>query len=421
MSVSVVPPRPGRGPGSYSAGGCWPTDDQVLLLRAALLDTADARPAWERWRIRNTLDTADSASARLLPLIYRNLRSAGLDEADLAKLKGAYRAAWVRNQLLFKRAAEALGALRDAGVQTMLLKGIALSVAHYRDDGVRPMEDIDVLVPWHDFERAFEVLTRAGWTSDRESRSAGGLTAGHAQELQHRDGHALDLHRYALVQAAVDEPFWSASVEIELLGVPTRALCAADQLLHVAVHGAHWGAVPPVRWLADAVAVERSAGAGLDWDRLVAEASRRRVTVALAAALERLGGTVGFPLPGWVLERLRDAPKGRLERWAHRAALQPPGGGNWLPVHLDHYVRRSRVERSLRLTEFLQEHYGVRTRRQLAGRLARKTADAALTQGAMRIAPERVVACAACGRTVVRLRPAREVLCEPCTSARGHQ
>jgi hypothetical protein len=417
MSVSVAPPRPGRRPGSYSAGSS-PTEDQILLLRAALLDAADARPSWERWRAGNTLDTADSASLRLLPLVYRNLSSAGLDESDLGKLKGAYRAAWVRNQLLFKRAAEVLGALGDAGVQTMLLKGVALSVAHYRDEGVRPMDDIDVLVPRRDFERAFAVLTRAGWKSDRESRSAAGLTAMHAQNLQHRDGHSLDLHCYALMQAAVDDPFWSAAVEIELMGVPTRALCPADQLLHVAVHGAHWSNVTSVHWLADAVVVERSAGIGLDWDRVVAEASRRRVTVALAAALECLVGSIDFPLPEWVLERLENAPKGRLERWAHRAALRPPGGGNWLPVVLDQYVRRSRVDRSLRLTGFLREFYGVRTRRQLAGRLVRKAGVAALAQGAMRIAPDRVAACDACGRPVVRLRPAPRELCGPCS---GHQ
>ena len=103
--------RDGRVARMLARGGCWPTEDQILLLRAALLDADTARTAWERWRAGNALETADSASLRLFPLVYSNLRSAGLDELDLAKLKGAYRGAWVRNQLLFKRAAEALGAL----------------------------------------------------------------------------------------------------------------------------------------------------------------------------------------------------------------------------------------------------------------------------------------------------------------------
>jgi hypothetical protein len=396
-------------------GGCWPTADQILLLRAAVLDADAARPAWERWRAGNALETADSASLRLFPLAYSNLRSSGLDELDLAKLKGAYRGAWVRNQLLFKRAAEALRALGDAGVPTLVLKGLALAVAHYRDDGLRPMEDIDVLVPRHDFERAINVLRRAGWTAGRADIPPGGLRAVHAEHLQHPEGgQSLDLHRYALAQAASDDAFWSAAVEIELLQVPTRVLCPADQLLHVAVHGARWNPVPPVRWLADAVVIERSAGADLDWDRLVREATRRGVTATVAPALECLVRSVAFPLPDGVLERLQAAPKGLLERWAHRAALQPMGGGNWLPVILDDYVRRSRVDGSVRPTEFLQEHFGVRTRGQLAARLARKTAQIALAQSAMRIAPSRVVGCSECGRLVVSLQSGRSVLCESC-------
>ena len=394
-------------------GGCWPTDDQILLLRAALLDPDSAQAAWDRWRIGNSLDTTDSASLRLLPLAYRNLRSATLDESDVTKLKGAYRSAWVRNQLLFKRASEALGELAEAGIQTMLLKGIALSVEHYGDTGVRPMEDIDVLVPARDFEPAVGVLIRAGWLSDSSTQTSG-LRTVHAEHLQHRDGHALDLHRYALAQVADDEAFWTAAVEIELLGVPTRALCPADQLLHVAVHGARWNVVPPARWLADAVTIERSARVGLDWDRVVAEASRRRVTVTLADALEHLVVALGFPVPPGVLERLRDAPKGPFERWAHRATLHPAGGGSWMPVVLDSYVRQSRVDDSLSLTGFLQDFFGVETRGQLARRVARKAGDVALAQSALRIAPNRVVACPECDRLLVRRRSGRSVLCETC-------
>ena len=400
-------------------GGCWPTDDQTLLLRAALLDAETGRRAWDEWRAGHSLETADPASHRLFPLAYTNLRATGLDESDLAKLKGAYRAAWVRNQILFRQAAQALGVLHDMGIPTLVLKGIALTVAHFRDEGVRPMEDIDVLVPRHDFERAIAVLTRTGWVRGRDGMPAGGLGAVHAEHLRHREGgHSLDLHRYALAQAASDDAFWSDAVEVELLHVPTRVLCPADQLLHVAVHGARWNPVPPVRWLADAVAIERSTRAGLDWDRLVEEASRRGVTTSLAAALECLVAAVGFPLPDGVLQRLHAAPKGLLERWASSAALKPMGGGNWLPVILDDYLRRSRVDRSVRPTGFLQEHFGVRTRGQLAVRLARKSAQVALTQSAMRLAPNRVLACSKCGRLVVSLHAGGSVLCDSC---RGYQ
>lgn len=396
------------------AGGCWPTEEQTLLLRAALLDPVVARVAWARWRSRNTIEAADPASVRLLPLAYRNLEEASIDHADLEKLRSAYKATWVRNQILFRRASEALETLHDAGIQTMALKGVALVAVHYGDAGTRPMEDIDVLVRWPDFERAVAVLVRAGWRGGDEGVRRGSLRALHARHLQHPDGHSLDLHQFALAQSAVDDSSWKAAVDIEVLGVPTRAPCPADQLVHVLVHGVRWNALPPIRWIADAFVLERTAGASLDWDRVVAEASRRRVTAALSTALEHLVGRFGLDVPANVVTRVREAPKGRLELWAQRAALQPLGGGSWVPVVLDDYARRSRVDRSLRFDVYLQELLGAESRRDFARQVARKSAQAALTQSLMRVAPGRVVPCERCGRRVVRFRSAGTALCDPC-------
>jgi hypothetical protein len=398
-------------------GGCWPTADQILLLRAALLEADEAREAWVSWRTANNPDTADGGSLRLLPLVYRNLGPASLDESDRHKLKGAYRAAWLRNQLLFKRAAEALHLLHEAGIRTMLLKGVALTVAHYRDPGVRPMDDIDVLVAPQDATRALSVLTRAGWEAD--PAAGADLVTGKAQQLHDRSGRSLDLHRYALWQATDDDDFWTASVEIELLGVRTRSLSPADQLLHVAAHGASWNTIPPVRWLADAVAIERSAGAELDWNRLTSQAERRRLTLSAAAALEQLVATLGFDVPPGVLDRLRSAPTTRLERWAHRGATRPIGGGNRLPVVLEQYVRMSRLDPSLRLTAYLQATLGARTRGQLAGRFAEKGVELALAQTARLVAPQLIRPCTTCGRQLVRLRATAPRLCGPCARAPG--
>jgi hypothetical protein len=63
------------------------------------------------------------------------------------------------------------------------------------------------------------------------------------------------------------------------------------------------------------------------------------------------------------------------------------------------------------------EHLGVRSRRELAARLVRKSVQAAFTQTAIRVAPGLVGSCPACARVVVRLRPAGSRLCEHCARA----
>ena len=369
-------------------GGCWPTPDQVLLLRAGLFPRDEAVAAWLRWREANAPEDADSASLRLFPLVYRNLLAAGLAEDDLTKLKGAYRATWFANQILVARLADALRRLADADVRTLVLKGAALALAHYRDVGVRPMDDVDVLVAPADVWRALAVLEAGGWTVGDAAASEPGAGS-HARPLHDAHGRSLDLHWYSLAQSDADDAFWAASVELEVNGVPTRALAPSDALLHVAAHGARWNHIPPVRWMADAVAIERAAGPALDWDRVVAEAARRRVTVSVAAALEHLAEAVRFAIPPGVLERLHAAPKARFERWAHSASMRPAGGGTWLPVELDRYRRLSSLDASLRFGDFAKAHFAVTSYPQLGMRLGRKTVQVGLAQ-ASRLVPPRL-------------------------------
>jgi hypothetical protein len=191
-------------------------------------------------------------------------------------------------------------------------------------------------------------------------------------------GHVLDLHWFSLAQSGSDDGFWERSVEIEMHGMKTRALCPADQLLHVAAHGGEWGLIPPVRWMADAAAIDRSGS--LDWEVFVAEAIARRMTVLLAAALEQLVGAVDLPVPTGVFALLDEAPKGRLERRVHRTSTQQNGGGEWWLVELERFRRRARLDPTLRLSDFLKDHFGVATRRELIAPVARKSGSVAWLQ-----------------------------------------
>jgi hypothetical protein len=85
--------------------------------------------------------------------------------------------------------------------------------------------------------------------------------------------------------------------------------------------------------------VIRSAGEQLDWERLVAEAERRRVTVATAAALDYLSEEFGAPVPPAVLASLRAAPVTRHERAAFRAACRPDSPLRTLRMAWDRYRR----------------------------------------------------------------------------------
>lgn len=318
--------------------GNRPTAAQQLVLHAALDPAPAAEAAWGRWREAVEFDAVDHGSTRLLPLVYRNLGAGAFDAEVAGRLKGLYRRSWSHNQLIFKRAAEALAVLEGAGIETLITKGASLAILSYGDVGVRPMDDVDVLVPIERTAEAIEALSGAGWSPDHDDPAAR-TRVHHSLGFSGADRGEVDLHWFSLWQPASEGELWRASVPLELAGAVTRAPCPADQLLLACVHGTPWSPLPPFRWIADAVTVIRSAGEQLDWDRLVAEAERRRLTVASAAALGYLSEEFGAAVPRSALAGLRAAPASRHERAAFRAGCQPDSPLRTLRMAWDRYRR----------------------------------------------------------------------------------
>ncbi|HUC06648.1 MAG TPA: nucleotidyltransferase family protein [Solirubrobacterales bacterium] len=318
--------------------GNRPNPEQLLVLHAALDPGPAAVTAWQRWRQAVDFDAVDHGSTRLLPLVYRNLGPEAFDPQVAGRLKGLYRRSWSHNQLIFRRAAEAIGLLEGAGIETLVTKGASLAVLSYGDVGVRPMDDVDVLVPIERTTEAIEVLSAAGWSPDHDDPLAW-TQVHHSLGFAGADAGNVDLHWFSLWQPASDDELWRASVPLELGGAASRAPCPADQVLLACVHGTPWSPLPPFRWIADAVTVIRSAGPQLDWDRLVAEAERRRLTAATAAALGYLRDEFGASVPQPVLARLRAAPTSRHERAAFRAAGRPDSPLRTLLMAWDRYRR----------------------------------------------------------------------------------
>jgi hypothetical protein len=78
------------------------------------------------------------------------------------ELREAHEAATARNALLLAEATRLQRALVQAGIDSVVLKGPGLLVAHYPDIGARHVGDVDVLVRERDAARAEEALVQAG-------------------------------------------------------------------------------------------------------------------------------------------------------------------------------------------------------------------------------------------------------------------
>jgi hypothetical protein len=321
----------------------WPTPLQTELLHAALDPDDSAVAAWRSWRDQDAFDRMDPGSFQILPLLYVNLRRLGVDDPELATLKGVYRQSWYLNQILLHRAVPMLGALQQAGIRTLVLKGGALGPLHYADLGARSMGDLDVVVPYGRAREAIVEFQRHGWVTPHAEAPAELVGTRPSVSFEDPGARCIELHWHATWHTAADEAFWSGAVPLTLAGAETLTLNPADQILHACVHGLSHGPqrMTHLLWIADALTVIRSAGSTVDWARIETQARAWRLTVALTTMLTYLRDELDAAVPEDFLRRLSATPSSWFERAAFQAATSPPGSRQTLLLLLDRYVRTS--------------------------------------------------------------------------------
>jgi hypothetical protein len=337
------------------------TREQELLLRAALLKGGDAIAAWKEWKgIVDLEGDLDNGSFRLLPLLYTNLNRLEVKDPLMGRLKGIYFKTWYKNQRLFFEAGKILNYLRNEGIQTILLKGIPLTILYYRNYGVRPMADVDILVPGSQALSAADALKRAGWTQTADEPLDIPMRYRHAQQFVSESGTELDLHWTLMTESArvvSDADFWSKAVPIKIHDVPSYALDPTDMLFHVIIHGVKWNPEPPIRWIADAITIIQIHELQLNWRRIIRHAKKYMVCLQIKEGLNYLYENFHVPVPRTVMDTFNNMPVSYLERFEYRYLKSNGeeysgtllGGG---PRYLIEYLRLTRD------TGFLLAHVG---------------------------------------------------------------
>ena len=333
------------------------TREETLLLRAALVPGPAGDEAYRAWRETADVQTLDHAEFRVLPLLGRHL-DGDPDDPLAAQIRNILRFAWLRSQLLIQRAGGRVGVLEEAGIPVMLSKGAAVLQHTGWEVQLRPMDDLDVIVPR---ERA-EEAARALLAADMHQASLPPDPAQtviydqvHALDFRDTAGAVLDLHWHVLhgsLHRGADAEFWERSQPATLGATPVRVLSREDTLLQVVAHGAELNAQHLLRWAADAALLLRD-GPPVDWDLVGRTAHRHRIAGPVAAALgparrrrpePRAGdaapGAAGAPAPRDPA-RARRGPEPHRVRPAGRAARERPPPG--APARLRDRGRRRRA------------------------------------------------------------------------------
>lgn len=195
---------------------------------------------------------------RLGPLLRWQLRRthAGLRLPDqlTGELEGDSRQSTLRSLLLQRELTLAQRALQGAGIGCVALKGAFLAFHAYPQPGLRPMRDLDLLVPPAQALRAYDVLLSSGW---RRMAHYAGTAQGALEVTKHLPPLAsacgqvcLELHvrLFDPVTArgiplgqgdpSQEAAFWSRCVTRPMAGGALRFESPTDLLLHLVVHAA---------------------------------------------------------------------------------------------------------------------------------------------------------------------------------------
>ncbi len=323
-------------------------------------------------------ETADHASTRLFPLVWENLRRFGVRGADVNALKPAYWESWAKSHRHIQLAAEIVQMFEQAGMPTLLLKGIALASRHYEKPQLRPMGDVDLMVPAPFAEPARRLLIANGWRSI-ENPPESALQLLHGLGFEDRAGRLLDLHWHALHESprpSADDGFWARAEGMEIGGAATRVLAPADQILHVSVHGLRWAKVPAIQWVSDVMAILRSASDRLDWSLLIAEARERRVVMQVRMALDYVRASLDVPALDPVCEQLAAIRCTVADRIDFKVRASAPSVGRDLLFYwLDHHRLHADdgwPSRYFGFPGYLRRIWGLRSLMDVAGTAAEK-------------------------------------------------
>lgn len=297
------------------------------------------------WRALLAIAQADG----VLPLLDWRLEQQGWPDSLPSDLKSAlrlgYYSAVAQSGLIYAELERVLAALAPL-TTVVVLKGAALGPTIYPASALRPLSDIDLLVPEAELPAATAALHALGYADMPE------LTPGINQLVEYhsqfqggpRGSVTVELH-WRLVAGAADwrspshDWFWQ---QIEpwqpATSVPSAwQLTPAAQLLYLAAHLVlqHGSGQARLIWLYDLHLLLTRHGERISWPETIAQARQFRWTDALHTALRASRDYFGTPLPADLLPTLQELTLDRASAaFARRKASAAPTAtiGEWLKL-----------------------------------------------------------------------------------------
>jgi hypothetical protein len=251
---------------------------------------------------------------RLSPLLYRILHEQGVAPVSVERaLRDEYYRTLGCNAFLLDQLGDALHHLKAHNVAVIVLKGAALAETVYRDLGLRPMGDLDLLVRREALSTTLCVMGTLGFDRlDPEVHE--GIDAAYENEITLSKPANLEV-QVGVHWSLFDSPlyqhklpmdwFWQTARPARLCDVPGQMLGPEAQVLHLCGHLWLHHQGQGLLWLHDVAEVIAFYRTQIDWEQLLDKAQTFDLVVPVQQTLTHLADEWHVPIPADVLQRLR--------------------------------------------------------------------------------------------------------------------
>ncbi len=284
---------------------------------------------------------ATAHDAQVSPMLYSRLHQAGLLDRVPSMQQSLQLPVWrltARNEQRTRELTSIARALHDAGIPLIPLKGACLDLWVYPRPGLRPMSDLDVLIPGADTARAAAVMLDMGYRCDKplvedvtvlqEVHHLPAFT--HPTRHTHVEVHGtLASAQRSFVQS---ETIWKHAQPAEINGVPVLRLCPEHLLMHVCWHGVllHRLQDTGLRIVLDVAMILQRFEHSLDWDLLLDQTRGAPWERAVALGIWAAQALLNAPVPVHAMQQLglNDLPEPVTDAVRQSLFTTPFGGAS---------------------------------------------------------------------------------------------
>lgn len=190
-----------------------------------------------------------SIEQSISPLFYWNLNkmnsSKYVPSEVMKSLQKMYYSNLARNIFLYDELSKILTAFKEMGIDTIVLKGAFLAEEIYKNIGLRPMSDIDLLIKEKDLQKAKKELTELKYSAtsifptklheQRHRMLNGELSFKHQDKNSVIDIH-WDIQPFQYTYKVDVNKFWNNAKPVKISGVEILMFAPEDILQHLCLH-----------------------------------------------------------------------------------------------------------------------------------------------------------------------------------------